>query len=117
MDLESLNWSIVELLALLAGWLSSMSRQTASVVTRSANTPDSSLADDTLAPLQRQDIMVLSEAVEYCIRTKMFYVCTIISLSSDICQAKYHVCQTIMRYGLTNCQIKEQGGTELYTFG
>ena len=28
------------------------------------------------------------------------------SLSSDICQAKYHVCQTIMRYGLTDCQIK-----------
>ena len=23
------------------------------------------------------------------------------SLSLDICQAKYHVCQTIMRYGLT----------------
>ena len=52
MDFESLNWYIAELLALLGGWLSSMSRQTASVVTRSANTPDSSLADDTLAPSQ-----------------------------------------------------------------
>ena len=29
------------------------------------------------------------------------------SWSSDICQAKQHVCQTIMWYGLTNCQIKE----------
>ena len=50
MDFESLNWYIAKLLALLGGWLSSMPRQTASVVTRSANTPDSSLADDTLAP-------------------------------------------------------------------
>lgn len=29
------------------------------------------------------------------------------SLSSDICQAKHHVCQTIMRYDLIDCQIKE----------
>ena len=29
------------------------------------------------------------------------------SLSSDIYQAKYHVCETIMRYVLTDHQIKE----------
>ena len=43
MDLESLNRSIVKLLALLpAGWSPSISRQTASVETKSANTPDPS---------------------------------------------------------------------------
>ena len=33
-----------------------------------------------------------------------------------ICQAKCHVCQTVMRYGLTNCQFKKGGSLKVYVW-